>query len=431
MKILVISRVAWNGSTNFGNTYSSLFKNMGNVKIAHIYFGDGLPDTNVANRFYRVSEHDLLLRILGKSKECGKEVFCKKGVLNKTNILKKFSHNHRFTTLFVVRDLLWASNVWRTKELSSFITSFAPDIIFAPLYNSIYMNKIEQYIYNIAKVPMVSFVSDDVYSLKQFHFSPFYWLYRFSARKNIRKTLKNSSILYTISKAQNDEYKKTLHNNCKILFKGDHFTDKPNVSVVVKPIKIVYTGNLSCGRWKTISALAQSIRKINSKEKIFELEIYSLTALTSKMKKAIEIPNASVFKGAVSGDKISAIQGDTDILLHCESFNLKDRLEVRMSFSTKIVDYFKRGKCIVAIGPEDVASIRYLRDNHAAIVASSTDEIDNLLRDIADNPEIINEYAVSAWECGAHNHCHAIITDGLHKDLLNIVKEVQCESATN
>ncbi len=431
MKILVISRVAWNSSTNFGNTYSSLFKDMKDVEIAHVYFGNGLPDTDIATRFYRVTERDLLSKIFKGSQSCGKIVACQKTSCHKTSIIRKFSQHYRFTALFAARDILWASNVWQTDELKEFIKSFNPDIIFAPLYNSIYMNKIEQYIYNIANVPMVSFVSDDVYSLKQFRFSPFYWLYRFASRRNIRKTLRNSSILYTISQMQCDEYTKTLHPNCKVLFKGENFINSPIDSTADKPIKIVYTGNLSSGRWNTVSSLAKSISKINSTDKIFELEIYSLTAITTKMRKSIEVPNSSVFKGSVSGAEIEKIQNNAHILLHCESFKLKDKLEVRLSFSTKIVDYFKRGKCIMAIGPKDIASIKYLKDNNAAIVANSVKEIDNMLRQIADKPELINELAVSAWNCGSNNHSSSVITYGLYNDLSNLIKEVSNEGSAN
>ena len=431
MKILIISRVAWNSSTNFGNTYTSIFKNMPDVEIAHVYFGSGLPDTDIASRFYRVTERDVVNSLLRRQKKCGQIVESKKASEITVSRIRKFSQNHRYTVFFAARDLLWSSNKWKNDELVKFVESFGPDLIFAPLYHNIYMNKIQQSIARIANVPIVSFVTDDIYSLRQFHFSPFYWIYRLCARRSIRKTLKNCKTLYTISQMQCDEYTKTLHHNCKVLYKGALFGETPKNCPIHSPIKIVFTGNLSSGRWKTVSKLANAIKTVNNGKDLFILEIYSLTALTSKMRKAIEIPGCSVFKGSVSGTEINDIQNNSDILLHCENFNLKDKLEVRLSFSTKIVDYFKRAKCILAIGPDDVASIKYLRDNDAAIIADSEDKLVSILQNIAHHPEIISQYGNKAWNCGVLNHQIDQIQSGLYQELLSNLKGTSNENIAN
>ena len=75
-----------------------------------------------------------------------------------------------------------------------------------------------------------------------------------------------------------------------------------------------------------------------------------------------------------------------------------------MSFSTKIVDYFEMAKCILAVGPDDIASIQHLKENNAAIFASSEKEIYEKIKEIAENPELRYEFGRAAFECGRRNH---------------------------
>lgn len=423
LKVLVVSRVAWNSATNFGNTYSTLFGDMENTEIAHLYFGSGTPDTPIASRFFRVSETDIIRRLLRKTRICGKAVECAPQTApQKTDSVQKFGKKHRLTAFFVLRDLLFRTGVWKTEALKSFLADFAPDVIFAPLYGHIYMHPIDRYIAKLTGAPLISFVSDDIYSLKQYRFSPFYWLYRFALRRQIRKTVAAGEKLFVISEKQKAEYEKAFHKPCTVLYKGADFSQRPQNKAVNDPLKICFTGNLSSGRWKTVSAIAKAIQAVNQNGTKMTMEVYSVTPLTESMRAAIEIPGCSAFKGAVSGQEALRLQGEADILLHCESFERREKYEVRLSFSTKIVDYFSKAKCIFAVGDRDVASIDYLIRNDAAVTACSTAEIFEKLSALAENPALIAEYAEKAWQCGARNHDIQKIRADLYAALKNTRK---------
>ena len=169
---------------------------------------------------------------------------------------------------------------------------------------------------------------------------------------------------------------------------------------------MVYTGNIGSGRYKQLAHIGKAIDEINkSREDVrFELDIYSMTPMTKKMDKALTISEAVSFKGAADIADVPKIQGMADILIHAESFDLKNRLAVHQSFSTKIVDYLWEAKCIFAVGPRDVASIDYLIKNDAAIAAVTVDEIKKKIEEIANNKNIIYEYGEKAWKCGKKNH---------------------------
>lgn len=423
MKVLVVSRVAWNSATNFGNTYSTLFGDMENTEIAHIYFGGGTPDTPIASRFFRVSETDIVRRLLRKCRTCGKTVECEPQAAPKKNdSVQSFGKKHRLTAFFAARDLLFQTGVWKTEDLKAFVTEFAPDVIFAPLYGHIYMHPIDRYIAKLSGAPLISFVSDDIYSLKQYRFSPFYWLYRFALRRQIRKTVAAGEKLFVISELQKAEYEQAFHKPCTILYKGADFSQHPPQTAANHPLRICFTGNLSSGRWKTVAEIAKAIQAINQNGTKMMMEIYSVTPLTDAMRAAIEVPDCSVFKGAVSGQEALRLQGEADILLHCESFEKREKYEVRLSFSTKIVDYFSKAKCIFAVGDRSVASMDYLIRNDAAVTACSTAEILEKLSMLAENPALIDEYAEKAWQCGARNHDIYKIRTDLYTALKNTRK---------
>lgn len=68
MKILVISRTAWNKNNSFGNTYHNIFGNMKDVQLANIYLADGTPDNDnyYVTNYYQVSEKEILKSVLKK-----------------------------------------------------------------------------------------------------------------------------------------------------------------------------------------------------------------------------------------------------------------------------------------------------------------------------------------------------------------------------
>ena len=93
-----------------------------------------------------------------------------------------------------------------------------------------------------------------------------------------------------------------------------------------------------------------------------------------------------------------------------------------MSFSTKLTDYFANGKCILAIGSEDIAPIEYLREEDAALVASTQQQIGRWLQSIVDNPELIAQFARKAYECGLKNHSEKMVQDTFKETLTQAAK---------
>lgn len=107
-----------------------------------------------------------------------------------------------------------------------------------------YMLRMDRYVKKLVGVNMISYISDDNYSLRQFNFSPFYWLNRQMTRVSIKKTFRDFSLVYTMTDEQSKELTKSLGANMKVLKKGSDFSGVCKKYKVNDPIRIVYAGGI-------------------------------------------------------------------------------------------------------------------------------------------------------------------------------------------
>ena len=220
-----------------------------------------------------------------------------------------------------------------------------------------------------------------------------------------------------------EEYEKIFTPPCKILTKCADFSDnrKPDFKEPDDVLKIVYAGNISRGRYQILSELAKSIEEINSDGKKLQIDIYTLTPLKEKQRKVLSTDSVHLHP-PVSYDEIREIQKNSDILLHCEGFSLKEKLAVHQSFSTKIVDYLETNRCILAIGDDYCASIKYFIDNDCGAVATNKNDIKPCLLKLCNNHDLLKQYADKAWKSGKKNHSHTKIKQMVKDDLISIIK---------
>lgn len=429
MKILIVSCSPWREDNSIGNSYTNIFQGIKNIEIAHICCGSGEPNTEFVKTHFHINERNIIKNILNKENKIGFKVpnksEIKEETLNKKqNPIMDFMKIHRFQIFFWARDIIWSFKNWISPELKEFVDDFNPDIIFAPFLDTKYLNEMLIFLKEYTSKPLIVYAWDDVYTLNQFSFSPFYWINRLDQRRKLKKVADISLEMYTISKIQQQEYSKLFNKDCKLLYKGYKFDNDPKFNRInSKPIKFVFTGNIAQSRWKTLAQIGEALRIINKDEVKAQLIIYSNSPINNKIRKAFDIEGSVLFKGAVPNSQVNKIQQEADVLVHVESFDKKEKLKVRMSFSTKLVDYFNSSKCIFAVGSIDVASIDYLLKNDAAIVSTSKNEIITNLRKIIENKSVIEEYNRKAWECGKRNHNIDDIQKMLYKTLNYIAQK--------
>ncbi|MBO4343197.1 MAG: hypothetical protein J5844_00930 [Clostridia bacterium] len=407
VKVLVISRGPFSSDNNTGNTLINLFSKVENLEIHNLYFRTEKPGRNPCKSIFQISEKQIIDAVL-KKKPCGKLVEETKTDENEAKTEENvyaMAKKMNFYSLWFAREFLWMTGKWKKGNLKKYILDVNPDVIFMPVFGCWYPHKALAFIHKLTDAKIILFHADDNYTLKQFHFSPVYWIYRFILRKWVRRSVKISDVNCCISDIQKEEYQKAFGKECLLLQKKGNFDgDAPQKESFNEPLKLVYTGNVSSGRWESLFLISKALDKINAEKEVAKLHVYTASSLTNKMKKAFEGASV-VFHGPVGASEVPAIQDDADILVHAESFRLKYSLEVRQSFSTKIVDYLAKGRCILAIGPAKVASMDYFIKNDGAFVITDKKDVENRLRALfADNGKIMREYALKAWTCGEKKH---------------------------
>lgn len=418
MRVLVITRAPWRNDNNTGNTMTNFFSDTKDVEFYNLYFRDQLPKNDIVVKSFAISEGQLIKNLL-KRTPVGKEV-CEQDTtsLNSEDSIYKSAKKIGTILLTFVRDMLWSIGRWKSNNFKKFLEEIKPDVVFMPVFNCFYPHKILQFVKKQTGAKIILFHADDNYTLKQFSLSPLYWLYRFNLRKWVRKSVKISDVNYAISYIQKEEYEKAFNKPFKVLTKGLDFDETPKFKTEYNsPLQLVFTGNIGVNRWKSLAIIAEALKEINAHGIKAQMKIYTATPITEKMEKALNIEDSSKIMGFVDSNEVAGIQSNADMLIHVEAMDLKNKLLVRQSFSTKLVDYFKSARSILAVGPKDVASIDHLIRNDCAIVADNKQELIQNLTECINNNNKLTEIAVKGYECGKKHHNKESIYNMLYEDI--------------
>jgi hypothetical protein len=427
LRIIIISHTPWDENNSFGNSFSNIFGDKNKYDIANIYCSPGNPNTNICNRFYQITERDIVKSWFNPKYLSGKEVNNSEDVTaeatsqsNEMNKYLSILKRIRLQIFFWIRDFIWSIGSWKSLELNQFILDFNPDLIFLPVYYSAYMNNVGLYTQKIARVKIAGYISDDCYTLKQFSLSPLFWIDRLIKRRYVKKGIDACAVLYVITPKQKQEYEKIFGNKCKVLYKGGNFLAQPVTKKNSETLSIVYTGNIYDGRWRTLELIGKALKKINKLEPKAQLFIYTQNHIGLRIKKRLTIPDSLFLMGGVTVENVKKIQESADILVHVESFQLTERYKSRLSFSTKIVDYLERGRCILAVGWAESGGIEYLKSHDAAYVITSRSSIQAKLEQLFGNRSLIKDFAEKAFKLGKENHQIIKIRNSLYDDLRSL-----------
>lgn len=405
-KVLILSVPSWNKKSG-SDTFSSLMEGYGADNVANIYIRETLPDSPVCNNYFRISENAVLKSIVKRSLKTGKRVYREQQNDNEINEriteerYKKLSSKKNFV-LSIARELVWKFGRWKTKELKAFIDEFKPDVVFFAMEGYIHLNRISRYAIKKSGAKGIGYFWDDNFTYKQSN-KLGYKIYRYFQRKSIKKTVKLCSDFFAIAPKTKAEADKQFGIDCKILtkpIKNETVAFQPYT--VNEPIKMLYTGKLIIGRFDTVKFIGEALNEINKNGVRAELDVYTTTHLSEEQLNSVgKYVN---ILGAIPQDEVKDKQERADILLFAEAVEGNSSKVARLSFSTKLTDYFSSGKCIFAVGNPETAPMEYLKTEDAAISASSKEEIISALSEIIGNKEIIYEYAKKAYDCGKRNH---------------------------
>ena len=60
MRILIVTRNAWDDTNSIGNTVSNFFGGIPDAEFANLYFRSSMPNNRLCKRYFQVTEKDVL-----------------------------------------------------------------------------------------------------------------------------------------------------------------------------------------------------------------------------------------------------------------------------------------------------------------------------------------------------------------------------------
>lgn len=426
IRVLVITYPFWREDDNLGNSYSNIFRGMDDkFEFAHIYCKDNMPKNSLCHKYYHLSEKQLIKSVFTRRKVANS--FVLNDPMDTPDIINSANYDKaramRWEIFLMARDFLVTWGQWKSDELNKFIESFKPDVIFGSLTYIPLINNIMVYVSRKYNIPLVPYSWDDFYSLKRKSFSLTYWIRFLIERRYIRKTVLQSTYMYTITKQMQEEYSQLFDKECRLLYKGHLFEGDMPINIKQQyPLKLIYMGNIGGGRWKVLEELAKAIEELNQNGQKMELLVYTMSPKTLDIISSLTIEGACRIMSPVPQSEVMTIMKSADILVHVEPTSLKEMYFYRLSFSTKLVDYFYNARCVLAVGGE-TASLAYLRDNDAGIVENNPAKFRGILKQIIDTPPLIEQYARNAWNCGKRNHQITEIQNMIYNDFKILIDE--------
>lgn len=401
LKILIISHNAFSESVNMGKTLVSYFNDFNANDIAQFYIQAEVPTVDVCKNYYRVTDKDMVKSIFGKKVGCvlGENdiEYGRKNVKNYEGVEKKL-HNRagkRTPMTYVLRNLLWKLGHWNSKKLKKWIDDFSPDCVFFASGDYSFMYDIALKTAQSRNIPLYVSCMDDYYinnnNKGKFLGTVQYKYYL----KHVKKTMEYASAIFCICDSMTEKYSEFFNKKCVTIHTAASF-DEPLSSD--KNGKISYIGGLSYGRYVQLADIGRELKKLG-----MELDVYA-PEKSDQIQSYMSAENGINYHGRVSAKEVKEIMAQSMAVVHTESFDEEIKDKVRYSVSTKIADSLMSGTCIFAYGPDDIASVKYLKDNNAAYCVTSKDDLADGLKDFISNAELRNNTVKNAVDLANKNH---------------------------
>jgi glycosyltransferase involved in cell wall biosynthesis len=428
-KVLIISNNALSLHFNNGKTYHSLFRDWQKENIAQLYFHYEIPESDRFYKFYRITDIDILkCKILNK-KSCGKRM-CPQEFLerreNDSSFVSKFKKGifsflqKQRSAIAIVKNTVYRYKAWQTEDFKSWLIEFNPDIIFTVGGNYTYLYEITEWISNFLSIPYTLFLTDD-YLIYNKGVGIFSRRIHKSLSFTFKRFIEKSSHLFVIGDLMGREYKEKFGKDYSTIMNCVDITSKPAPTLKQEKSKVVirYIGGVYLNRWKSLVAIGELLR--NTEVDVI-VEIYTLEEPEKEILKRLNEHPLS-YCGPLYGNEVARKIQEADFLLHVESTSVEYKNITKLSISTKIPQYLVSGKCIIAFGPCDIASIKLLSENKLAVVLFDTDSTDvqiDKLKAIFSNDSLYNKLAQNALNY-VYKHLNGIT---MRKDLLEVLNDI-------
>lgn len=404
MRILVVSHNVFSETENMGKTLVSYFKDFGQENLAQFYIHSEIPTSDICNNYYRVTDKEMIKSVFGfkTGKVLSENDIQKDRKTSRTDSgteAKLYQKARKRTPLiYILRNLWWKLGRWDNKQFRAWTDKINPDCIFFVSGDYAFMYDIALKTAKSRNIPLYVSCMDDYYFnnknngkfLGGFQYKHF--------MKSVNKAMSYSSAIFCICDSMTEDYEKLFNKKCVTIHTAASFEGKLEGE---KKRKISYIGNLGYNRHLQLIDIGRALKKLGTD--IGHIDVYS-SEKREEILKLMTAENGIAFHGSISADEVKKVMAESLAVIHTESFDENIKNSVRYSVSTKIADSLMSGTCILAYGPGEIASIKYLSENKAAICVTSKIDLENELLKLINEPQIRNKVVENALKLAQSNH---------------------------
>ena len=379
-RLLIVGTVPYNEMST-SRAFDAYFHFWEHENMAQVFSHTKTPCKGHCGTLFQITDQRIVKRWMGKKIETGKE-FMREDLPDawENNTAEvdgqamkkayKFGTGHTPLT-HLLRGILWRKRFWNTKKLNEWLDAFKPEAVFLAWSDDYFILNIALYIAKKYNIPMIPCIGDDYYFNTRFSLNPFYWIYKSSYRRLVRKTLSYANSAFYISDKIRDKYNTEFNLHGETVYLTSTVERRPFAPLNKENPVITYFGNIRMGRNHSLSDIADALREVNP---AYKLEVYSGEKDETYTKVLSENPSID-FKGGVPYAEVRKRMAESDITVIVEGFEKADVDKSRYSLSTKAADALRSGCTILTYGSRECGIVEYMESTEASFVCTEKAEL--------------------------------------------------------
>lgn len=400
IRLLVISNNSLSNNNSNGRTLAGFLRYWDKKKIAQIYISGELPQSDVCENFFRITDRDVL-KGFSHPNNVGNTVG--NDVCESTDKAQARGGVKKSIFTIMGRDILWNTGIWYGKKLKKWIDSFNPQAILFFAGESTFTFNMTLIIAKKYNLPIIVFNTEGYYFKDKCYLAGskasamLYPLFHRAFVNSFNRLMKRAKyIIHANNKLKND-FDKCFDVPSLALYTSTN-VEKTDFKPIGAQPRISYLGNLGVGRNISLCELADALQGIN---KDYKLDIYGKIP-NDEVQNAFDNCGGINYKGVVSYDEVVRIMHESDLLVHTENFSKFTVRDLKYAFTTKIADSLACGRCFFVYAPKELACAEYLKD--ITCVASDKSELKEKLSELFANEELQRKYVSASLEAAEKNH---------------------------
>lgn len=218
--------------------------------------------------------------------------------------------------------------------------------------------------------------------------------------KLAEKIVRRSGTVVTISDMMQRDYARLFQTPAETV----RISGKPNPYALPEESRsgIVYAGNLGINRITPLVSLGRALKEaaIAGFETIHVYSGERNPAILQQLKEE----NGLTYCGRIPTQEVERVLGASKFIIFTEAFDRSSICRTKYSLSTKIAESLRSGACILAYGPDEIASIDYLKQHHSACILREAGELPGTVQRLCAAPEEYRAYTQSARSLAEQFH---------------------------